>query len=307
MNLERGCVDKDVANAVISALQYYTLFCYPLKADEIFGNMQLACTFSSLLVTLEDMEETGQIRRYDGYYALGDNIKEMVWKRKNANDLASSKKGKAIAVGKFIYRFPFVRFVGISGSLSKGYADENSDFDFFIVTERDRLWISRTILHLFKKLTFIAKQQHKFCMNYFVDLSQLELEDKNRFTAIELASLIPVAGQEAYIALMTSNQWLDKFFPNGYVGFVDPEKVADKKGIVKRAAEGIAELLAPNRLNAFLMKLTDTKWRKKWAKKNYPMHDYDMAFKTTLNISKNHPANHQKKVLNALSKFDYKK
>jgi len=50
------------------------------------------------------------------------------------------------------------------------------------------------------------------------------------------------------------------------------------------------------------MKLTDTWWRYKWRKKNYPMQDYDLAMKTRIYVSKNHPANYQKKVLNNVEK-----
>jgi hypothetical protein len=45
------------------------------------------------------------------------------------------------------------------------------------------------------------------------------------------------------------------------------------------------------------MELTDKKWRKKWARKNFPMEAYDLAFKTRLYVSKNHDKNYQEKIL----------
>ena len=57
----------------------------------------------------------------------------------------------------------------MSGSLSKHFADEKSDIDFFIITSANRLWIARTCMHLFKKVSYIAGKQHWFCMNYYVD------------------------------------------------------------------------------------------------------------------------------------------
>jgi len=68
--------------------------------------------------------------------------------------------------------------------------------------------------------------------------------------------------------------------------------------------ERIINLFAPGKLNKYLMILTDKKWKRKWAKRNYPMNQYTQAFKTTLHISKNHPANYQKRVLEALARFD---
>jgi hypothetical protein len=45
------------------------------------------------------------------------------------------------------------------------------------------------------------------------------------------------------------------------------------------------------------MNLTNNKWRKKWARKNFPMEAYDLAFKTRLHVSKNHDKNYQEKIL----------
>jgi len=298
-------IDKSRQKAVLHTLQYYSLFHYPLTAEEILSNMAVATQLNLLKETLDHLQMTGIVFDHDGYYSLEENVEDLVYKRKQANSLAARKISRAIGVGKFIYLFPFVRFIGISGSLSKGYADNKSDFDFFIVTETNRLWICRTLLHLFKKLTFLAGQQHKFCMNYFVDLQKLEIEEKNCYTAIELASLIPVSGAEVYDQLQRDNDWIKKFLPNEYIGFSKKnDSAANSKNMLKRSLESCIDLLGPAKLNATFMKMTDTKWRKKWARKNYPMQDYDLAFKTTLHISKNHSANHQKRVLTALSKLN---
>jgi hypothetical protein len=191
-----------------------------------------------------------------------------------------------------------VKFVGISGSLSKGYASEDSDFDFFILTSENRLWICRTILHLFKKMTFLFGQQHRFCMNYFVDVSRPELEEKNIYTAIELSSLIPVAGSDIYKILMQRNSWVKKFLPNRYQPFYK-STITDRNFLGK----GLLELLfslGGNVMNTRLMHFTDKRWRKKWTKKHFVKEDYELAFKTTLYHSKNHPGNHQKKMLEQL-------
>ncbi|MCD6064284.1 MAG: hypothetical protein K0R82_2195, partial [Flavipsychrobacter sp.] len=65
-------------------------------------------------------------------------------------------------------------------------------------------------------------------------------------------------------------------------------------------SEKFIDLLAASYLNKGLMTITDTWWRYKWQRKNYPMEDYDLAMKTRWYVSKNHPANYQKKVLRQL-------
>ena len=79
---------------------------------------------------------------------------------------------KAKAKARFISKFPFVAAVGVSGSLSKGYYDSDSDIDFFIITQHNRLWICRTLLMVYKKI-FLLNSRKYFCPNYFISSEQL--------------------------------------------------------------------------------------------------------------------------------------
>jgi hypothetical protein len=84
----RGVFNNDikVKNAIMDTLRYYVVFQLPLKADEIFCQLSTSCTFSSLLVALEDLEEAKIIYKYGGYYSLERDIKRLVLQRKIANN-----------------------------------------------------------------------------------------------------------------------------------------------------------------------------------------------------------------------------
>ena len=294
--------DNKLGAAIDRTLQYYALFRYPLQVPDIRRHCGVMCSDEDIFHYLSGPQAQDKIYCLDGYYSSLPDIAALLERRIQGNEHAARDMPGAGRVGRLIYQFPFIRFVGISGSLSKGYSDHQADFDFFIVTQKDRLWISRTLLHLFKKMTFIAGQQHKFCMNYFIDGSALLLEERNIYTATELSSLVPVCGTDTYRRLMLANSWVTHLLPNYKPGAA--LSLHDKNGPVKKILSGIISLMNPAGLNRFLMRLTDKKWRKKWAAKGYPAEDYDLAFKTTLHISKNHPANYQKRILAALTRKD---
>lgn len=301
-------ITESVRPAVLSTLKYYELFRYPLTIEELYGSMPAKCTMGTLRDTLDELVDSDEAYCYEGYYSLDADVEKLTGQRRDKNKYASAHMPRAVKCGRFISGFPFVKFVGISGSLSKGVGDESSDYDFFIVTEANRLWIARTMLHVFKKFTFIAGRQHNYCMNYFIDTKRLEIEEKNRYTAIELSSLIPIAGSEIYNSIIARNSWVKEQLPNGYKHFVSNQPaIQDDKSVVKKCAEYVLNKLFPGRLNAFFMGLTDKKWRRKWAKRNYPAHEYDKAFKTTLHVSKNHPLDHQKRVMDVMSQLEYAK
>ena len=65
-------------------------------------------------------------------------------------------------------------------NLSKNYFDANSDFDFFIITKPNRLWISRTLYILLFKL-FSKEKQKLYCLNYFISEADLKINDQNLF------------------------------------------------------------------------------------------------------------------------------
>ena len=68
-------------------------------------------------------------------------------------------------------------------------------------------------MHLFKKLTFITGHQHYFCMNYYIDEEAMLIGSQNIFTAIEIGTLLPVAGKDTLDNFFRINNWSRQFFP----------------------------------------------------------------------------------------------
>ena len=276
---------------ITNVLHYFDVFHFPLRLAELHQFIQLNCDEQQLVSALNELVSQQEIFQLNDCYSLHDNL-ELLERKNTGFQLAQQKIIRAKKIGKFIQCFPFVRMVAISGSLSKGYADKDSDIDFFIVTNSTNLWTCRTLLHVFKKITFLVGQQHSFCMNYFIAESHLSIEEQNYFTAIELATLIPATHPEIGAKLVDSNKWIIEFLPN----YVRPttQKIQAKTSIIKQIIEFV---LGSKKLNHFFMELTNKKWRKKWVRKNFPMEAYDLAFKTRLYVSKNHDKNYQEKIL----------
>jgi predicted nucleotidyltransferase len=286
-----------VKEAILKTLQYFHYFKHPLYPEEIFRFLGTDISIKALLSLLGEMVADGMIYTHRNYYMLQDD-ETLVGRREEGAWRAQQLMTKAYNSARLIARFPFVKSVCISGSLSKGYANEKSDIDLFIITDEKRLWICRTFLHLFKKFTFVLGREHSFCMNYFIDESRLHIEEQNIFTATELATLLPVYNKATHGELISANKcWLVKTFPNACWDDETPCITEDHNSFMRSIAEGLLNVLMPRQVNLLLMKLTDSWWRYKWNRRNYPMHEYDLAMKTKWYVSKNHPLNYQKKVL----------
>lgn len=287
--------------AIIGVLKYFSLFSYPLLPTEIHRFLSVKAEQSEVDAILNIMLTRGDIQRSSkGFYSIHENSS---WSENRllGNQRADKLLKESSRYIKNIIRFPFVTAVAISGSLSKYYTDEDGDIDYFIVTKKNRLWIARTLLHFFKKITFIAGNEHFYCMNYFVDESAIEIDQKNVYSAIETVTLIPVYNEQLISRLKKYNRiWVEKYLPNENYNEDLRFIVKLRFGGLKRFMEGIINILNADWLNRTMMKATDKKWRRKWARKSYPMEKYNEAFYTALNISKNHPANYQSQILHAL-------
>ena len=170
------CVKRDI----LAALAYFDLFDYPITQSEIYIYLRNSCTQDEFANALQQLTSENQVVRFDEFYTLQDDY-SLVTRRRQGNAKAKKLLELAEKIANLLSCFPFVRGIAVSGSLSKNFADENSDIDFFIITARNRLWLARTFMHCLKKFSFLFNKQHWFCMNYYISEEKLQIKEKKIF------------------------------------------------------------------------------------------------------------------------------
>jgi hypothetical protein len=76
------------------------------------------------------------------------------------------------------------------------------------------LWLSKLFFTLFIKCMSFISLEKWFCLNYVIDETNLEVQEKNIFTATEIITLIPLHGPLLFDKFFESNNWVYNFFPN---------------------------------------------------------------------------------------------
>ena len=132
-------------SSILKVLAYFDLFNYPVSTEEILFFLDREVPVSELNENLEVLTTEKHLFRLGGFYSLR-NDPQVAERRIKGNRHASELLVIADRVSRFLYQFPYVRGIGISGSLSKHYADENADIDYFIITRSNRLWIARSLI-----------------------------------------------------------------------------------------------------------------------------------------------------------------
>ncbi|WP_184549163.1 nucleotidyltransferase domain-containing protein [Mucilaginibacter sp. FT3.2] len=291
---------SEIKKNILATLAYFDAFNYPLTREEV-------CLFLPAKYELQTFDEAMAcliscrlIFRFDKFYTL-KNDPYLVQRRTKGNQKAAEMIQTARKVGNWLIKFPYVRGVAISGSLSKNYADDRSDIDLFIITAPNRLWIARTLMHCFKKLTFLVNKQHCFCMNYYVDEQGLEIAEKNIYTATEVVTLIPIQGDTTFADFFTANAWTRKYLPNHIM------RMSTAKSLEINILKNFIELLLNNKLGDFLdgvfMKITARRWKQKTQLKKLNDHGVLLAMTTGKHFAKPDPRNFQS---NLIGRFEAK-
>lgn len=275
-------------------LAYFEMFSYPLLKDEIRLFLDRSIHPGDLDTALEDLVKEARIFRHENFYQLR-NEPALINRRKDGNSRAALMLQRARRISGFLYWFPYVRGIGISGSLSKNFASVDADIDFFIITQSNRLWIARTFMHIFKKLTFLAGRQHWFCMNYYVDEHALQIHEQNIFTATEVITLVPVHGNGMLTNFFKANHWVKNYFPNQPLKTGSPFK--PKEAVVKRFIEFCLNNKFGERLDDYLLKVTTKRWQQKEQRQATNTNGRRMGLSTGKHFARPNPEFFQRKIL----------
>jgi hypothetical protein len=243
------------------------------------------------------MVSQGDIAENNGFYQICPDP-EWVSRRWDLNRRADGMMPLANRMSRFIGAFPFVRAVFVSGSLSKHCMAADGDIDFFIVTSPGRLWLSRTLMVLFKKI-FLFNSHKYFCINYFVDTDHLEIHEKNLYTATELVTLLPMYGQEWCEKFVQANTWARAYLP-----LFPARAMYSVPGSTPDFLKKVLEKIFSGRLGEWLdvkaMQTTIAYRRRKF--RHIDSQIFDSAFSSGRGHSKHHPLHFQGKILKAYRK-----
>ena len=273
--------------SILKVLVYFDIFRYPLTRKEIESFLDKSYSQDELDYSFHDMVTSGRIFQHCEFFCLQNDI-SLVEIRRKGNIQATILVEKAKQIARLLYKFPYVRAIGLSGSVSKNFADENSDIDYFLITKANRLWIARTLLVIFRKNPFLKNREKYYCMNYFVDEEDLVIKEKNIYTATELFTLLPLAGNASLKRFFEKNSWSYSYFPNRALPIVN-EEINFKDPWFKKLAEVFLNNRIGNWLDNYLFKLTTARWQKKEEEKKLNAKGERMGLKTNKHFSKPNP------------------
>jgi len=123
---------------------------------------------------------------------------------------------RAKLAGFLLQLVPFVRLVGLNGSLSRGAANAQSDIDFLIICKPGRIWTCRVLSVVLMALLGLKRYQNKVagrvCLNLYHTANHLHLSCHKKWLAQNYAYTLPFWHRgKIFAQFVRANQWIRKF------------------------------------------------------------------------------------------------
>ncbi len=237
-----------IERAVIEALAYSDLFDFPLSIEELHRYLPLPVNLSDLADALNSHDE--RFETCDGFYFLAGR-ETVVTIRQQREAASLSVFRRAVRFGHILGALPFIRMVGLTGSLALLNCDENADIDYVLVAARGRIWLARAFALLLGRLT--ALMGNTLCPNLIIADHLLEWQQRDIYSARELCQTIPLVGPEVYARMRDANAWTNSFLPNASGAPPLSPNAAPGRSILKAMGEMTLRGAFGDRLEAWEM------------------------------------------------------
>jgi len=241
---------------------YFDVFGHPLTFSEIDRFCGHKHNPSSEMACDQLLNEG--ILQTDGKYVFVPGRQQSIHKRREGARRAEMKWHLAEKAASLLGRFPFVRGVMLTGGMSKLNISEGSDIDFLLIIEPDRIWLAKTLLQIWRKSLPLPLREC-FCTNYLISESNLLIDEHNMFTAIELATAVPMKGPKACTQLLETNAWAGALIP-GYGWTI--HRAGNAPSLPPRIPARLLEKglgKAGRRLDRMALKSWDNYWNRKYS------------------------------------------
>lgn len=237
--------------AILKTLIYANIFDYPMTVFEIhkwlIGRKAGLRQVESMLVRLS---QKAKVKSQKEYYFLSERD-GLVAKRRRREQQSEKYLRKAQVLSSLLQLIPWVKLVGISGGLAMGNADKGDDIDLFIITSKNRLWISRLVM--LGLLSLLGQRRKvgemggkiagKLCINTLLEEDRLEQSSKDIYLAHEVLQMKVLWERDGiYSKYLEDNSWAFKFLPNWVAPDTSSPPRVVARGKLRRGSNSKREL-----------------------------------------------------------------
>ncbi len=220
-------------HAILGTFIFFDLFSHPLTFEEVWEFLLFSQKNISIEHVRDRLEHSDFLAPYlfssGCMYALVES-EAHISRRLERYEIAESKYQIACSVARVLARIPFVRMTALVNTLAISAADQESDIDIFVVSERKHLWLVRLLcvayLQLIRKRPTAKTKTDMICASFFasddsLDFSSLQIPIDPQaglgdlYLAWWVSRIVPIYDAGEYAKkFFDANGWASHVFPN---------------------------------------------------------------------------------------------
>lgn len=212
--------EKACDRAIKRTLAYSAVFKYPMSEFQLYTFLitKKKYEYEFFNKSLRRLVKKKHIKAKEGKYYL-PGVRPVSWKLryKYSQELLDETR---LCI-RLLQAIPWIKMIAITGATASHNAVKDDDVDIFILTEKNRLWLSRLFVYLILKITGKYAQggegNKKLCCNLYADESGMKWgrHKQNVYVAREMVSMLPLYVKgDSYFKFMQKNAWALKHFHN---------------------------------------------------------------------------------------------
>jgi hypothetical protein len=212
---------KNLEKEIIRIIIFFDMFDFPLASFEIWKYLRIKCEFGEILKTLD--LNIANIETKNGFYFLTGR-QDIIEKRMKRYNYANRKYKRAILISRFFKFIPWIKMIAIGNIIGAHNMKDDGDIDFFVITEKGKIWLTRFLAVGFLKVLNLRptpkNKRDKICLSFYVDeknlnLKNLMIKDKDIYFIHWFSGLTPIYDEnDYYYSLVKANTWINEILPN---------------------------------------------------------------------------------------------
>ncbi len=212
---------NEIRRAIVETIAFFDLFNYPLTSDEIRNYLWKAkADLDEIEEALSGIEEIEKKERF--YFLKGRE--EIINKREERFGFTSRKLKRARLIAKIFKIFPWIKMIAVGNLIGKNNLRDESDIDFFVITEKNRIWITRfftaALMQVFGLRPKRGKMRDKICLSFYIAEDEINLEkfmmgENDIYFVYWTMGLRRIFGEKGMSKeFYEANAWIKNYLPN---------------------------------------------------------------------------------------------
>ena len=224
--------NNNINKAIIKTLAFFDLFDYPLTPWEVYKFLyKKPAKYFDVIIALSNLVQNKKIETKNSFYFLPGKT-EIYNVRKERYLIANKKYKIARRAARWLSWLTHLKMIAVCNNLAYSNSKNDSDIDVFIITAKNKIWLTRLLITLILQLAGLRRHglniKDKICLSFYLTEDNLKLQNialnPDPYFYYWFLTLTPIFDGNIYFEFWRNNNWLKFYTPNAFPKIINSHR-----------------------------------------------------------------------------------